>query len=113
MVIFSDGFPGVGDSGDGGDGDFERIARTCAESALRRECALYETRSSSGCQLDREGFTGTVAELHTRLDSMVSDARRRSVRWPTAPNALSNAIRRMAANLCAAGLELQFSRNDE
>jgi hypothetical protein len=44
---------------------------------------------------------------------MVSEALRRSVRWPKAPNALSSAIRRMAPNLRAAGIELQFSRNDE
>ena len=63
-------------------------------------------------ELAREGFTGTVAELHTRLDSMVSDAMRRSVRWPKAPNGLGNALRRMVTNLRAAGVELQFSRND-
>jgi len=62
--------------------------------------------------LAREGFTGTVADLHARLDSMVSDAMRRSVRWPKAPNGLGNALRRMATNLRAAGVELQFSRND-
>ena len=44
---------------------------------------------------------------------MVSDAMRRSVRWPKAPNGLGNALRRMATNLRAAGIELQFSRNDE
>jgi 3-hydroxyisobutyrate dehydrogenase-like beta-hydroxyacid dehydrogenase len=43
---------------------------------------------------------------------MVSDAMRRSVRWPKAPNGLGNALRRMATNLRAAGVELQFSRND-
>jgi hypothetical protein len=63
-------------------------------------------------ELAREGFTGTVAELHARLDSMVSDAMRRSVRWPKAPNGLGNALRRMVTNLRAAGVELQFSRND-
>ena len=56
VVIFSDGFPGAGDSGDGGDGDFERIARTCAESALSRECASYEARSSSGCRVGPRGL---------------------------------------------------------
>jgi hypothetical protein len=35
------------------------------------------------------------------------------VRWPKAPNGLGNALRRMATNLRAAGIELQFSRNDE
>ena len=64
-------------------------------------------------ELAREGFTGTVAELRARLDSMVSDAMRRSVRWPKAPNGLSSALRRMAATLRAAGIELQFSRNNE
>src|ERR1700738_2939501 len=63
-------------------------------------------------ELARQGFTGTVAELHTRLDSMVSDAIRRSVRWPKAPNGLGNALRRMVTALRAAGVELQFSRND-
>ena len=70
---------------------------------------LYEPLA----ELAREGFTGTVAELRGRLDSMVSEAMRRSVRWPKAPNVLSNALRRMATNLRAAGIELQFSRNDE
>ena len=63
--------------------------------------------------LAREGFTGTVAELKARLDCMVSDALRRSVRWPKAPNILSNALRRMIPSLRAAGIELQFGRNDE
>jgi hypothetical protein len=63
-------------------------------------------------ELAREGFTGTVAELRARLDSMVSEALRRSVRWPKAPNILSNALRRMATNLRDAGLEIEFSRPD-
>ena len=63
-------------------------------------------------KLAREGFSGTVAELHARLNCMMSESMRRSVRWPKAPNALSNALRRMAGNLCAAGIELQFSRAD-
>ena len=83
----------------------------CAETRdLALEASpLYEPL----VELAREGFTGTVAELRSRLDSMVSEALRRSVRWPKAPNALSNAIRRMVTNLRAAGIELQFSRNDE
>src|SRR5208282_4619362 len=63
-------------------------------------------------QLAREGFRGTVAELHTRLNCMMSDSMRRSVRWPKAPNALSNALRRMASNLRAVGIEIRFSRAD-
>ena len=62
----------------------------CAEARdLALEASpLYEPLT----ELAREGFTGTVAELRARLDSMVSEALRRSVRWPKAPNALSNAI---------------------
>jgi len=44
---------------------------------------------------------------------MVSEAQRRSLCWPKAPNVLGNALSRMATNLRAAGIELQFSRNDE
>jgi hypothetical protein len=43
---------------------------------------------------------------------MVSDAMRRSACRPKAPNGLGNALRRMATDLRAAGVELQFSRND-
>ena len=63
-------------------------------------------------ELVREGFTGTVAELLARVNCMVSEGMRRSVRWPKAPNALGNALRRMASDLRSAGIELQFSRND-
>jgi hypothetical protein len=63
-------------------------------------------------KLAREGFSGTVAELLARLNSVMSESMRRSVRWPKAPNALGNALRRMASNLRAAGIEIQFSRAD-
>ena len=43
---------------------------------------------------------------------MVSDGIRRSPRWPKAPNALANTLRRMASNLRAAGIELNSSRAD-
>jgi hypothetical protein len=63
-------------------------------------------------ELAHEGFSGTVTELHARLTDMMSESMRRSVRCPKAPNALGNALRRMAANLRAAGIEIQFSRAD-
>src|SRR5271154_5169023 len=61
-------------------------------------------------QLAQEGFSGTVTELHARLTGMMSESIRRSVRWPKAPSALGSALRRMAVNLRAAGIEIQFSR---
>ena len=92
----------------------ETIAALCANHAEARQLALdasplYEPLA----ELAREGFTGTVAELHARLDSMVNDAIRRSVRWPKAPNILGNALRRIVPSLHAAGIELHFGRNDE
>jgi len=92
----------------------EAMAACRANSAEARDLALeasplYEPLA----ELAREGFTGTIAELRARLDSMVGEAIRRSVRWPKAPNVLSNMLRRTATNLRAAGIELQFSRNDE
>ena len=70
--------------------------------------ALYEPVA----RLAEEGFSGTAAELLLQLNSMISENMRRSVRWPKAPNALSNALRRMASNLRASGIEVQFSRAD-
>ena len=91
----------------------EALAACQTNSAEARDLALEASPLYQPlAELAREGFTGTVAELHARLDSMVSDAMRRSVRWPKAPNGLGNALRRMATNLRAAGVELQFSRND-
>jgi len=63
-------------------------------------------------ELAREGFTGSSAELLARLNSIVSEQTRRSIRWPKAPNALASALRRMASNLRAAGIDLQSSRVD-
>jgi hypothetical protein len=78
----------------------EAIAACRANSAETRDLALeasplYEPLAA----LVIEGFTGTVAELRVRLDALVSEATRRSVRWPKSPNALGNTLRRMATNL--------------
>ena len=82
----------------------------CGEALGMRPGGLAALPAAS--RIVPRGLYRTVAELHTRLDSMVSDVTRRSVRWPKAPNGLGNALRRMATNLRAAGVELQFSRND-
>ena len=82
--------------------------RTETRNLALESSPLYEPVA----ELAQEGFSGTVTELHARLASMMSESMRRSVRWPKAPNALGNALRRMAANLRAAGIEIQFSRAD-
>jgi hypothetical protein len=91
----------------------EALATYSANRAETRNLALdssplYEPLA----KLAREGFTGTVAELLARLNGIMSENMRRSVRWPKAPNALSAVLRRMAGNLRAAGIEIKFNRPD-
>jgi hypothetical protein len=82
--------------------------RVEAQNLALESSPLYEPVA----KLAQEGFCGTVAELLARLNSMMSESMRRSARWPKAPNALGNALRRMASNLRAAGIDIQFSRAD-
>jgi hypothetical protein len=82
----------------------------CAEArALALEASpLYEPLT----ELAREGFTGTVAELWVRLESIANDEHRRSARWPKAAHVLGNTLRRMVSTLRESGIELKFSRSD-
>ncbi len=86
---------------------YER-SRTDAQNLALEVSPLYEPIRA----LVGSGFCGTTAELLAQLNKLVSDDTRRSRRWPKAPNALSNALRRMATNLREAGIELEFSRPD-
>src|SRR5271169_6005301 len=88
----------------------ESYRANCAEARnLALESSpLYEPVA----ELAQEGFSGTVAELHARLNCMMNESMRRSVRWPKAPSALGSALRRMASNLRAVGIDIQFSRAD-
>ena len=80
--------------------------RTETHNLALESSPLYEPVA----ELAREGFSGTVTELHARLTCMMSESMRRSVRWPKAPSALGSALRRIASNLRAVGIEIQFSR---
>ena len=66
----------------------ENADRTEASITCISRASLRNLGFEPLAELTREGFTGAVAELHTPLDSMVSDAMRRSVRWPKGPNGL-------------------------
>jgi len=88
----------------------EAYRANCAEA--RNLALVVSPLYEPVARLAQEGFSGTVTELHARLNCMTSEGMRRSVRWPKAPNALSGALRRMAGNLRAAGIEIQFSRVD-
>src|SRR5580658_7188361 len=52
--------------------------RTETQTLALESSPLYEPVA----QLAREGFSGTVTELFVRLNSMMSEGLRRSVRWP-------------------------------
>ena len=63
-------------------------------------------------EVARAGFSGTSSELLFLLSKLASDSTRRSQRWPKAPNALSNALRRIAGGLRSSGIEIYFNRVD-
>jgi hypothetical protein len=63
-------------------------------------------------EVAQNGFSGTSSELLALLCKLTSDSTRRSRRWPKAPNALSNTLRRMAGNLRSSGIEIYFNRAD-
>jgi hypothetical protein len=82
--------------------------RADARNLALESSPLYEPLR----ELARDGFRGSTAELLARLNGIVSEQARRSVRWPKAPNALGNTLRRMASNLRSAGIEVNSSRAD-
>ena len=57
-----------------------------------------------------EGFSGTATTLLERLSGLVSEdvARRKS--WPKGANALSGQLRRLAPDVRAIGIEIEFAR---
>ena len=63
-------------------------------------------------EVAQAGFSGTSSELLFLLSKLASDSARRSRRWPKAPNALGNALRRMAGSLRSTGIEIYFNRAD-
>ncbi|HVB81599.1 MAG TPA: hypothetical protein VNE82_16835 [Candidatus Binataceae bacterium] len=92
-------------------GEFLRVYE--ANRAVTRNLALESSPLYEPLrELARDGFRGSTAELLLRLNAMVGDGTRRWPRWPKAPNALANLLRRIASNLRAAGIELDSSRAD-
>jgi hypothetical protein len=58
----------------------------------------------------KRGFTGTATELLERLATVVSDDVMRGKSWPKSASALAGTLRRLAPNLRAAGIEIDFDR---
>ncbi len=88
----------------------EAYRANCAEARnLALEASpIYEPLR----EIARAGFSGTSSELLFLLNKRASDSTRRSLRWPKAPNVLSNTLRRMAGNLRSTGIEIYFNRAD-
>ncbi len=53
----------------------------------------------------REEWSGTATELYAALAELVDEDVRRSRAWPSAPNSLSNRMKRIAPSLRGAGIE--------
>jgi len=61
----------------------------------------------------REPWTGTATELLDHLTDAASEQVTRQKSWPKNPNALSDALRRLAPNLEHVGVTADFSRGPE
>ena len=88
----------------------EAYRANCAEARnlALEESPIYEPLR----EVARAGFSGTSTELLILLNKLATDCTRRSRWWPKAPNALSNALRRMVGNLRSIGIEIYFNRVD-
>jgi hypothetical protein len=60
--------------------------------------------------LATKGVTGTATELLQCLNAEAPEDVRRQKEWPTTGRALSNALRRLAPNLRAVGVNVLFTR---
>ena len=56
------------------------------------------------------GFAGTATELLDRLVGLVAEDVTRRKMWPKTPHGLSGALRRLAPNLRASGVDVEFDR---
>jgi hypothetical protein len=61
-------------------------------------------------EVAHEGFSGTATELLDRLATIVSDDSTRAKSWPKSASALAGTLRRLAPNLRATGIEIDFDR---
>ena len=61
--------------------------------------------------MTEDKWEGTATELLKALNKTASEATRELKSWPKAGRALSNKLRRLAPNLRADGLDVEFGRN--
>jgi hypothetical protein len=56
-------------------------------------------------------FEGTATELLSALDKLVDEKTRNLKSWPKSPKSLANGLRRLAPNLAAVGIDVDFIRD--
>ena len=61
-------------------------------------------------ELAQDGFEGIATDLLGRLEEIVGEAVTRRKDWPGSPRVLSGELRRIAPNLRALGVEVEFAR---
>jgi len=61
-------------------------------------------------ELAQRGFEGTAEDLLERLEGIAGEAATRRREWPKSPRALSGKLRRIAPNLRALGVEVEFAK---
>ena len=59
----------------------------------------------------REEWSGTATELYAAIAELVDEDVRRSRAWPSAPNSLSNRMKRIAPSLRETGIEYADERS--
>lgn len=88
------------------------LAAYTANRAVANELTLEVSPLATPVrQLAEIGFEGTATELLDRLGALAGEAATRRKSWPTTPQALGGELRRIAPNLRAAGVTVDFDRD--
>lgn len=80
------------------------------DNRKRANAAILETAFAESVLRLALPWVGTATELHKALDALVDDQVRRLRSWPKSGRAVSNALRRIAANLRTVGIIVERER---
>jgi hypothetical protein len=90
-----------------------RQAYTGSREAANESTLEASVLASYLTQVSKAAFTGTATELLKLLNDKAADDIRRQKGWPTNGRVLSNALRRIAPNLRAVGVHVEFERHGQ
>jgi hypothetical protein len=88
----------------------EFMAAYCGNRESANETALESSPLSKHIirLSDEGGWEGEPSELYEQIESMASDAEKRSQAWPKSPSSLTGKLKRLAPNLRATGVDIEF-----